>query len=77
MKNEIEKKQLQECICVLEEEVSSIEAVIATLDLQIESVKLKAEKENLEHERNVHYQELEKKNRVRKASIAVNDTETF
>lgn len=40
MKNEIEKKQLQECICVLEEEVSSIEAVIATLDLQIESVKL-------------------------------------
>ena len=61
MKNEIEKKQLQECICVLEEEVSSIEAVIATLDLQIESVKLKAEKENLEHERNVHYQELEKK----------------
>ena len=61
MKIEDKKKELQNRICESEEEISFIEAAIATLDLQVESEKSKAERINLEHERNVQYQELEEK----------------
>lgn len=61
MNIENKKKELQSQIYEFEEEVSSIEVAIATLDLQIESEKSKTERINLEHERNVQYQKLEEK----------------
>lgn len=78
MNNGDEKKVLQERILRLEEEVSSIEAAIATLDLQIENAILKADVVTFEHERDVYYKKLaEKKSELEKAQSQLTALKRF
>lgn len=55
------KQELQNRILELDKEVASIKEAIATLDLQIENAKLKADEINLKSEREVYHKELAEK----------------
>ena len=61
MNDHNKKQELQKRILGLEDEISSIEEAIVTLDLQIENAKLLAEEISFKREREVYYNELAEK----------------
>lgn len=61
MNNKEKRQELQNHILRLEEELSSIETSIATLDLQLKNVKMKTDESNFKHKIDIYYKELSEK----------------